>query len=216
MKSFEPFRILPLLAGTVLLLTCFQASAAGYKLADKAGASIAKFRDDIVDIKKAVDTTMVALDKIVTQAAVDPRKAFKEFDKSIPKIDSAAATAKKHAEDMKGKGKSYFDQWEKDMANVSDPDIRKLAEERKAKLQTSFDNIKNTTEPAREQFSVWLAQLKDLQRYLAQDITITGIEAAKEPIGKAKTEGQAVQQTLEKVITELNSVVATITPAKAK
>jgi hypothetical protein len=216
MKSLKLFRILPLIASTALLLTCFEASAAGYKLADKVGASIAKFRDDIVDIKKAVDATMVSLDQIVVTAPVDPRKAFKEFDKNVPKIDSAAKTAKKHSEDMKAKGQAYFQQWAQEMTNVNSAEIRQLAEERKAKLQTSFDNIKNTTEPAREQFVAWLDHLKDLQKFLSQDITLSGVEAAKEPIAKAKTEGLAVQQSLEKVISELNTVVATITPAKLK
>jgi len=216
MNSLKHFRILPLLAGTALLLPCFQAGAAGYKLADKVGASISEFRDDIVDVKKSVDATMVSLDKIVTDAATDPRKAFKEFDKNVPRIDSAAATAKKHAEAMKAKGQSYFQQWEKEMASVNNPEIRQLAEGRKAKLQTTFDNIKSHTEPAREQFNAWLTDLKDLQKYLSQDITISGIEAAKSQIAKAKADGLTVQQTLEKVIAELNTVVATITPAKVE
>jgi hypothetical protein len=117
---------------------------------------------------------------------------------------------------MKAKGQAYFQQWEQEMTNVNSAEIRQLAEERKAKLQTSFDNIKNTTEPAREQFVAWLDHLKDLQKFLSQDITLSGVEAAKEPIAKAKTEGLAVQQSLEKVISELNTVVATITPSKLK
>src|SRR5262249_49447132 len=81
---------------TGLLLAGPKAGAAtGYKLADKVGKGIAEFRDEIVDVKKAVDATMVALDKIVADAAVDPRRAFKEFDKSVPQIDSAASKAKK-------------------------------------------------------------------------------------------------------------------------
>src|SRR5215813_2322047 len=111
------------------------ASAAGYKLADKVGKGIAEFRDEIVDVKKAVDATMASLDKIVAQASTDPRKAFKEFDKNVPKIDSAAEKAKKRSADMREKGKTYFEAWEKDMANVNDPNIRKLAEDRKMKLQ---------------------------------------------------------------------------------
>jgi len=51
---------------------------------------------------------------------------------------------------------------------------------------------------------------------LSQDLTIGGIDAAKDLIAKTKTEGRTVQQTLDKVIAELNTVVATITPAKAK
>jgi F0F1-type ATP synthase membrane subunit b/b' len=117
---------------------------------------------------------------------------------------------------MKARGKQYFDQWEKDLAGVNDPEIRKLAEERRAKLQAAFGNIKTSMEPARDQFNAWLANLKDLQKYLSQDLTIGGIDAAKELIGKSKKEGAEVQQTLDTVIAELNTVVATITPAKAK
>ena len=97
---------------------------------------------------------------------------------------------------------------------MSDPEIRKLAEERKAKLQATFGDIKSTMEPARDQFNAWLAPLKDLQKYLSQDLTISGIDAAKDLIAKSKAGGTEVQQSL--VIAELNTVVATITPAKAK
>lgn len=208
----------PLAVGlaTGVLLANSTAHAAGYKLADKVGASIAEFRDEIVGVKKAVDATMAALDKIVTDAAVDPRKAFRVFDDSVPKVDSAAARARKRAEDMKARGQKYFETWEKDLAGVHDADIRNLAEERRAKLQATFGNIRSSMEPARDQFNAWLADLKDLQKYLGQDLTVGGIDAAKELIAKSKTEGVQVQQMLDKVIAELNTVVATITPAKVQ
>ena len=68
----------------------------------------------------------------------------------------------------------------------------------------------------RDEFRAWLANLKDLQKYLGQDLTISGIDAARELITKSKQEGALVQQTLDTVITELNAVVAAITPAKVK
>lgn len=217
-KPIQLVRTLTLVAlgAACLLLVGSSASAAGYKLADKVGADIAEFRDEIVDVKKAVDTTLAALDKIVAQATTDPRKAFKAFDSSVPKIDSAAAKAKKRADDMRSRGKEYFEKWEKELANVSNPEIRKLAEERKAKLQATFGNIKTTMEPARDQFTAWLGPLKDLQKYLSQDLTISGIDAAKDLIAKSKAGGTQVQQSLDKVIAELNTLVATITPAKVK
>jgi len=190
--------------------------AQGYKLADKVGASIAEFRDEIVAVKKEADATMAALDQIVANAASDPRKSFKEFDKSVPRIDSAANKARKRADDMKKEGKNYFEKWEKDVATVKDADIRKLAEDRKAALQSAFNNIKTLMEPVRDQFQSWLGNLKDLQKYLSQDLTIGGIDAAKEQIAKTRNDGHAVQQSLEKVISELNAIAATLTPAKAK
>ena len=66
------------------------------------------------------------------------------------------------------------------------------------------------------EFIPWLADLKDLQKYLGNDLTIGGIDAAKDLIAKTKAHGLTVQQSLDKVIAELNTVVATITPAKKK
>jgi hypothetical protein len=199
-----------------LLLATPGAQAAGYKLADKAGASIAEFRDEIVEVKKAVDATLSSLDKIVASATTNPRQAFKSFDSSVPKLDAAAQKAKKRADDMRSRGKAYFDAWEKDLTGVNDPEIRKLAEERRAKLQATFGNIKTSMEPVRDQFNSWLTNLKDLQKYLGQDLTIGGIDAAKDLIAKSRKDGAEVRQSIDKVIAELNTVVATITPAKTK
>jgi hypothetical protein len=219
MKLTKTTRIIAFTALTIIAAQCFSAftaSAAGYKLADKTGARIAEFRDEIINVKKEVDVTMAALDKINATAAVDPRKAYKEFEKSVPRIDEAAQKAKKRADDMKEKGAEYFKEWEKEMGAVNNPEIRKLAQERKAKLQATFGSIKSFMEPARDQFVTWLADLKDLNKYLNNDLTIGGIDAAKELVAKTKTEGFAVQQSLDKVISELNTIVATLTPAKTK
>ena len=206
-----------LAVAAVHFCTAIPATAAdGYKLADKTGASMAEFRDEILNVKKEVDETVAALDKVVATATTDPRKAFESFDKAVPAVDNAAKKAKKRSEDMKAKGQAYFKDWEKELAEVNNPEIRKLAEERKVKLQAAFDSIKTFMEPARDQFTTWLANLKDLQTYLRNDLTIAGIDTAKEQIAKAKANGQAVQQTLDKVIAELNTIVATITPAKTK
>ncbi|MDD1649612.1 MAG: DUF2959 family protein [Methylococcaceae bacterium] len=213
-QSFIAGAALAVIAAQLFIAT--SASAAGYKMADKTGASIAEFRDEILNVKKEVDATMTALDKVVTTAATDPRKAFVGFDKAVPRVDDAAKKAKKRAEDMKARGQAYFKDWEKELAGVNNPDIRKLAEERKAKLQTSFDSIKEFMTPARDQFNTWLANLKDLQKYLNNDLTIGGIDAAKELIGKAQSDGHDVQKSLGKVIAELNTIVATLTPAKVE
>jgi len=197
------------------LLTAAPVTAAGYKQAEKTGAGIAEFRNEILEVKKEVDATMLALGQVVTTADTDPRKAYQEFEKAVPRIDAAASKTKKRAEAMRVTGQTYFQKWEKELAALNNPEIRKLAEERKAKLQAVFGNIKTFMEPARDQFNAWLSDLKDLQKYLSNDLTVGGIDAAKELVAKTQTEGQAVQQTLDKVIAELNTIVATLTPAKA-
>ena len=180
---------------TVLLAGC--GTTKGYKQADKTGAGVAEFRAEILNGKKAVDGTMAALDKVAATANTDPRKAFEQYCKQVANLDSTAIKIGKRGQDMRAQGQAYFKQWEKQMAEVSNPEIRNLAVQRKAKLQETFDNIRKYTEPLQAQFDPWMSDLKDLQKYLSNDLTIAGVEASKSLFVKTQHEGLEVQKSMD-------------------
>ncbi len=188
----------------------------GYKKADQVGAGIADFGAEILKGKKAIDDTVKALDAVAASASTDPRKAFEEYKKQVANLESTAEKVRKRAADMKEKGQAYFKQWEQDLATVSNPDVRKLAEERRTKLQQAFDAIKNYTDPLKAQFDPWMSDMKDLQKYLSNDLTVSGVDAAKSLFAKTQDEGRQVQKSMDSLVAELNTVAATITPAKVK
>jgi hypothetical protein len=196
-----------------LLVGC---ATKGYQQADKTGASIAEFRTEILNGKKAIDDTMTALGAVETSAATDPRKAYEQFSKSVDTLDSTANTIKKRAQDMREQGKAYFGKWEQELAQVKNPEIQDLAKQRKAKLQETFDNIKTVAEPLKAQFDPWMSDLKDLQKYLGNDLTINGIDAAKPLFTKTHASGSEVQKSMDALVAELNTISATITAAKAQ
>jgi hypothetical protein len=200
------------LAAAALLTGC--GTTSGYKQADKTGEGIAEFRQEVVNGKKAIDYTMKSLDQIAASATTDPRKAFEKFSKSVSNLESTAGKVRDRGQDMKAQGKAYFAQWEKEMAEVKNEEIRSLAASRKAKLQSTFDAIAKAAEPLKAQFSPWMSGLKDLEKFLSNDLTIAGVDAAKGLFAKAKTDGGEVQKSMDALIAELNSVAATITPAK--
>jgi hypothetical protein len=190
-------------------------TTAGYKQADKTGAGIAEFRDEIVKGKAAVDATMTSLGEIATTANTDPRKAFEKYSKDVTKLESAAAAARKRALEMQEQGQAYFKKWEAELAQVNNPEIRALAEQRKAKLQGTFDSIRKYSEPLKTQFAPWMSDLKDLQKYLSNDLTIAGVEMAKPLFTKSTEGGLEVQKLVDALVAELNTIAATITPAGA-
>lgn len=202
------------IAAMTLCIGC--STTAGYKRADKTGAGIAEYREEVVHTKAAVDHTMKALDQIAVTADTNPRKAFEEFSKSVGNLESVAAKARKRGAEMKAQGQAYFAQWEKEMAQLKNPEIRRLAEEQKAKLQATFDSIRKYSEPLKEQFDPWLSDLKDLRTYLGNDLSISGVDAAKSLFAKAQAEGMEVQKSMEALVAELNTVAATLTPARVK
>jgi hypothetical protein len=215
MKYIEPITLaLTTTLATALLTGC--GTTAGYKQADKTGAGIAEFRTEIVNGKKAIDETMKSLDQIAVSANTNPRKAFEQFSKSLANLESVAAKARKRGQEMKEQGQAYFKQWEQQMAQVQNPEIRRLAEQQKARLEATFDNIRKYTEPLKAQFDPWLSDLRDLNKYLSNDLSISGVDAAKGLFTKTRNEGIEVQKSMDALVGELNTVAATLTPAKAE
>jgi hypothetical protein len=202
-------------AGAAMLLSgC--GTTANYKQADKTGEGIASFREEIVKGKTAIDATMKSLGDIASTATSNPRPAFEQYSKDLANLESTAETIKKRAASMKEQGQAYFKQWEAQLAQVSNPEIRSLAETRKAKLQQTFDSIRQYSEPLKAQFEPWMSNLKDLQKYLGNDLTVEGVDAAKELFTKTQTEGLEVQKSMDGLVAELNTISATLTPAKVE
>jgi len=212
-KNIKLITFACLLGGAAVVLTgC--GTTSGYKQADKTGAGIAEYREEIVNGKKAIDATMKTLSEIAATANTDPRKAYEQYSKSIANLESVAAKVRKRSQNMQAQGQAYFKQWEEQLAQVTNEDIRKLAEQRKAELQKTFEKIRLCAEPLKARFDPWMADLKDLKVYLGNDLTIAGVDAAKSLFTKTTTEGAEVQQAMEDLVAELNTVSATLTPAK--
>jgi hypothetical protein len=201
-------------AAALLLAGC--GTTAGYKQADKTGAGIAEMRAEIVNSQKAVNQTVQALEQVAATANTNPRKAFEQYAKSVSNLESAADKARKRSEEMKARGQAYFKQWEQQLAEVKNPEIRQLAEQQKTKLQATFDSIKQYAEPLKVKFDPWLSDLKDLKTYLSNDLTIGGVDAAKSLFAKTQAEGLEVQKSMDALVGELNTVAATLTPANVE
>jgi len=190
-------------------------SPKGYNQADKTGVAINTVRNDVVNIKTAVDGSMKALEQGEATASTEPRKAYETFAKGVDKVEKAGQTAQKNADEMRQRGAAYFQQWEAQIGSVKNEEIRQLAQQRRAKLQETFGNIKTAAQDAKQSFPPFLENLKDLRTALSSDLTVQGIDAAKAIFTKTKGNGMELQKNLDKLVAELNSVVAAITAAKA-
>ena len=159
---------------------------------------------------------MKSLSDIAATANTNPRKAFGQYSKDVSNLESTAENVRKRGESMKAQGQAYFKQWEQELATMTSPEIRALAEQQRAKLQATFQSIRQYTEPLKTQFDPWMSDLKDLQKYLNNDLTIAGVDAAKGLFTKTTNEGFEVQKSMDALVAELNTVSATITPAKVE
>ena len=208
------FKLNVLALGTVAALLAGCATS-GYKQADKTGEGIAEFRNEVVKARQAVDAAMVSLSRISETATNNPRKAYDAFAKSVERVEAARASSGKRAAEMKATGREYFREWDKQLVEINNPEIRKLAQQRKAQLSDDFDKVGPLVQKAKADFDPFYSDLTDLRTFLANDLTVTGIDSAKGIMKKTRADGTKLQESLDDLIAEMNGISATLTPAKA-
>src|SRR4029077_14084518 len=93
-KKLQLVMLTAAVTGVALFITAC-GTTKGYKQADKTGAGIAEFREEIVNGKKAIDATMTALSEVAASATTDPRKAFEKYSKNVANLESTAAKIRK-------------------------------------------------------------------------------------------------------------------------
>jgi hypothetical protein len=109
----------------------------------------------------------------------------------MPAVSNLESVAERQEARHRNAGEAaYFRQWETQMAQVQNPEIRKLAEERKAKLQETFSSIRKLR--SHQPSLVLDVSSEGSPDVLSNDLTIA-VDAAKGLFAKAKTEGQDVR-----------------------
>jgi hypothetical protein len=175
-------------------------------------ADFIEYRQIVVQSMNLMDATLRSLDEISVQAHGDPRPAYAAFAKAVHRIevDSIKMRARTHA--MRARGDAYFEHWEEYLATVKNGQVRKLAEEHRPELKQSFEQVQLAAQQVREVFRPFLSDLQKLRAVLEADPTLARIDAQKALLLAAKDKGRQVQQGLDRILAEMNSMTTLLRP----
>ena len=206
-----PLSALASAASLGLLAGC--AATPGYVRADRTGARMSELRLELASVKDAVEGSLTALDGLAQQTETDSRQVFEVFARSVEVVQSAAEKARARAQAMRVRGEEYFAGWERELAGLKNSEIRRIAEERRAKQKEEFTRIRTVAEAATDGLAPFLSDLRDLRTFLGNDLTVAGIASARDIFSKTKDDAAKVEKALDGLIADLISVAAALTPA---
>ena len=166
---------------------------------DAAGTvdSMTAFGLEIAKAKDSIDNTVAALRAVVASQPDVINANVAAYAKTVSALDAHAKVVRGRAEEMTAKGDLFFQDWEA-LANVGP--------ERRAGLTASYAKIKADMTAAREEFTPFLASLKDIDSYLKVDPSPTGISTMAELVRQARVTGASVKTRIDAVLVQVNSV----------
>ena len=176
-------------------------------------------RDDFLEYRqlvvlgiKQVSATLDALNEVEVQARAKPRPAYQAFAKAVQQLEVDSIRVRARTAAMRARGNAYFDAWEKYLSTVPREEVRRLAEEHRADLRKSYDEIQTAAQQAREIFRPFLTDVQKLRAVLEAEPDLTHIDAQKALFLAAQDKGHQVLQALKRILAEINTVTAMLTP----
>ena len=180
----------------------------------KTSNSIQEVDSEIRKMIVQIDVTGTSLDSLVVAGNPDLGKSFNSYSDNLAKLDSEGKRTLKRIEEMKLRSKEYFAEWEKQGDAFTNPQIRELSEERRNKLANLYAQVPAAGVGIKGTYYSYLTDLKEIQKYLSNDLTPKGVEAIAPVAQKTVQDRDALKLSLQPVIAALDEIKAELYSGK--
>jgi len=187
----------------------------GRERATKAVSGLQDTRGSVAEARKQVDKTITAANQLQSGQG-DLSRLYDTYKKEVARLESQAQEAKERSNDMSVRRNEYQQKWAQESATMSSPELRAAAETRSAKVKERYEGITQKGAAVKEAYPPFDKSLKELQTYLSNDLTREGVSAASPMFQKINKEGQSLSTALDALISELDSVSASMSSAAPK
>jgi len=172
----------------------------------KASNSIKDVDTEIRKMIVQIDVTAASLDSLVAPGQSNLKKSFDKYSDNLVKLEKEGKRVGKRTDEMKANSKEYFEEWEKQGDAFTNPEVRELSGERRAKLAEIYARVPAAGYGVKGTYNAYLTDLKEIQRYLSTDLTPKGVVAIAPVAGKSVQDLEALKASLRPVIAALDEI----------
>lgn len=154
-------------------------------------------------LKEKVSAVATSLATVVEKADVDPKAPFGEFSTHVTTMKEGLDRAETNLKSMKDQGQTYFAEWQKQAATISDPDLKKKAEERREMLSKAISAVADAMTAARTELTPFVKSSEDVRTYLKNDLTPAGIKSISDKSKQLGKDAKSIGKKLDDVVEAL-------------
>ncbi len=201
-----------LLLGTVSLLS--GCATTGMDRSVKTSNSIRDVDNEIRKMSVQIDVTAASLDALVKSDKPDLKKHFNTYSDELEKLEHEGKLVTRRLDEMKSHSKEYFAEWEKQGETFTNSDIRELSEQRRSTLAEMYARVPAAGVGIKGAYHAYLTDLKEIQKYLSNDLTPQGIEGITPVANKSVQNLNALKASFQPVLSALDEIKAELYSGK--
>ncbi|HET6201927.1 MAG TPA: DUF2959 family protein [Planctomycetota bacterium] len=153
---------LPFLTGCML--------TEGQRKADELTSQVNRLGTTLEMTKTALQETLDAEDALVASQGSDLTVLYGRFVSGIDRCTAGQTQLAWLSDHIQATASLYFEKWKRDLATITDGDLRGLSEDRMEASQKRLEETRKAVAKAREAFEPVLRALRDHAAYLANDL----------------------------------------------
>ena len=204
---------------TILLLALVSPAlgATATSRADKTAQKMLKMETALKNGEAQIDSIIASLNSLSSAQGSELVSQYTKFSKQVEELDSTAKKVKSKAEKAKAQREDYLKAWQKDQKKIQNEQLKAASQARREALEPMLKQISEGLTSAKENFTPFLQNLKDLSLFLGNDLSDHGLATAQPLISDCNKSAELVKQDVDKANEGLHNLATAITPGgKAK
>lgn len=173
---------------------------------EQLASSIKDARLEATRTSDQLKTTLDSLNALTKLKEGDLRAAYNTFAANVPKTEAGSAWTATYVKWMAGDGQQYFKNWQKTIDGIGNEPLRKKSQKRLDNVRKSYDKVEAALVSATDKFKPFLADLNDVRKALANDVTAGGVKAIKSTVSQANWNYQSVKKGMENALKEMEKM----------
>ncbi len=179
-----------------------------FKQSAELGKRTAKTSEDIDKYVNQLDKSEQALSAVNQAQGKDLKKRYESFCEEVKKLEDAQKHATSDINEMKSTGAQYFSSWDTSIAQMSSPELRQAATERRSKVMKDHDDLAVSLSDIGNQLQPFMSNLHDVREFLGTDLSPANIVKAGEMIQNSRADAQALKDKIAGVQTTLRQFLS--------
>jgi chromosome segregation ATPase len=195
------------LAGLMAMTSaCKSAEEKAEVKSNKAISGLHKTRGEMIAMRRDVERAMSDLEALQNERR-DVRPPFERIKDDAKAVESSFKKVNESADDMQDDATEFRREWMESTATLGDPDLRASAEQRNQQIRDQYQSINDKAFEARQAYDPFIRRLRELESYLAHDLTPEAVGQAQGTVDRAQSDGQALIERLDGVVAEIEDLV---------
>jgi len=182
----------------------------GYAKRDLLSSRVKSARDAQEEAKKDIQSALEQFGKVVAYQGGDLEATYKTLNSELQNSEDSADTVRKRIRDVESVGDALFSEWESELGQYSNADLRRKSEVKLAQTKTRYKDMLGAMNRAEQRIDPVLRPLRDQVLYLKHNLNARALAAMKDELVKVDVQVDRLVRDMNRSIAEADKFIKTM------